>query len=128
MSDLFVWKDGYNIGVEEVDAQHQNLFRMANRLQDDFPPGDLEELLMELYRHTREHFKSEEALMRDSGYPYYLEHRNQHDALLDNLNEMAAQVVKDPAKLPAFREFVDDWVKTHILNHDQGIAAYLRLD
>ncbi len=127
MSDVFVWKDGYSIGVEEVDAQHRNLFHMANRLQDDLPPGELEELLMELYRHTREHFKAEEALMRDSAYPYYLEHRGQHDVLLEDLNRMAAEVVKDSSRLPAFRDLVADWVKKHILNHDQGIAAYLRL-
>ncbi len=127
MKEIFVWDDKYNIGIDEIDAQHRNLFQLANRLQDDLPQGRLQEELMSLYRHTREHFKAEEALMRDSGYPSYLEHRGQHDALLDKLNELAAEVVKDPAKLPTFRDFVGDWIKQHMLSHDQGIAAYLHL-
>jgi hemerythrin len=127
MTDSFVWKKGYNVGVEEIDAQHENLFRIANALRSDLPPGRLEEELMYLYRHTREHFKAEEALMRDSGYPYYMDHRDQHDELLDNLNEIAAQIVKNPEKLPELKNLLDKWVKQHILNYDQGIAAYLRL-
>ena len=55
MNDNHEWKDDYAIGDAEVDAQHRNLFAIANRMREDMPPGRLEEELMNLYRHTREH-------------------------------------------------------------------------
>jgi hemerythrin len=126
MTESFAWQEGYCIGIEEIDAHHQNLFRIANRLQEDLPPGRLREELMVLYRHTREHFAAEEALMRAAAYPGYPAHRDQHDQLLDTLNHYATLVVRDPGQLPALRAFLADWIVEHILNQDQRVAEHLR--
>lgn len=126
MSGQFAWKDDYRLGIEEIDIQHQNLFSIANRLNDTSDAEQLYDELMNLYRYTREHFKAEEALMRECGYPEYREHRQQHDELLDTLNQSAAEVVREPEKLAKLQAFMAHWVVEHILNQDQKIATYLK--
>lgn len=125
MSEQFHWRDEYRLGIAQIDEQHQQLFRIANRVFSDLPPGDLEEALMELFRYTREHFRAEEAYMKEVGYPGLLRHRVQHDDLLDQLNEYAAKVVRDPGQMPALRAFIASWIGQHILTHDLAIARYL---
>ena len=126
MNEQFVWRRDYCIGVEEVDAQHENLFRIANRLEAHLEPGQLQQELMNLYRHTREHFGAEEALMRRIDYPGYREHQRQHDTLLDALNHRVAEVVRNPPRIGAFQAFLAEWICDHILTQDQLIAGYLR--
>jgi hemerythrin len=124
MSEMFEWKDEYCIGISKIDSQHKNLFAIANRLQHDLDHDQLQGELMNLFRYTREHFKTEEELMRDCGYPDYANHQRMHDGLLNSLNNFAAEVVKKPEQLPAFKQFVADWITEHILNQDQRIASH----
>ena len=115
----------YRLGIDEIDVQHQNLFRIANRLNADLAPGQLYEELMNLYRYTREHFTAEEALMRKWQYPDYLDHKRLHDQLLGTLNTTAAEVAREPEKLPQLQAFLANWVVGHIQDQDQRIADFL---
>ena len=61
---LLEWKDSYKIGDPEVDAQHQALFQLANDFLQASGKAELTLQAMKLYKHTREHFTQEEAVMR----------------------------------------------------------------
>ncbi|MGA2071741.1 MAG: hemerythrin domain-containing protein, partial [Sedimentisphaerales bacterium] len=67
------WKDEYSVGVEKIDHQHQHLFEIINKLierpvsSDD--SGLVSDILSEMVNYAREHFSTEEMLMRQYGYP-----------------------------------------------------------
>jgi hemerythrin len=125
MKNLFDWMEEYGLGIDNIDTQHRQLFDIANRLWDELRPGDLEEVLMDIYRHTRQHFRDEEQFMKDMGYPELEGHRRQHDALLAQFNELSAKVVKDPAQLSALQTFLADWIADHTLNQDQRLHRFI---
>ena len=53
------WTEALSVGVEEIDAQHRELFRRAARLLEGIHAGEPEELgalLDFLYRYAVEHF------------------------------------------------------------------------
>lgn len=126
MAGLFEWSARYQSGDDAIDAQHRNLFDIANRLQADLDKGQRQQELMNLYRHMREHFRAEEELMRGAGYPRYLEHRKSHDELLAALNDISAEVAVDPGRLPELRALVASWIDGHVLDADLEIMEHLR--
>lgn len=126
MATPFEWSERFSCGDVGIDAQHRNLFAIANRVQAELTREQRQQELMNLYRHMREHFAAEERLMRESDYPGYPEHREAHDEILLQLNDISAEVAADPARLPALRELVAMWINSHVLGADLAIAEHLR--
>jgi len=119
------WKAAYKIGQDDIDAQHQHLFELTNALMatDDVPT--LRKLVMQLYKHTREHFELEEALMRKHNFPGTGDHTNYHNSLLTRLNAISLDVGKDQVDKPAIEKLMTDWALQHTQHDDAMIAAYI---
>jgi hemerythrin len=120
-----IWKDEYRVGHELIDEQHKNIFAIVNRLHSDLPEESFKSELMNLYKHTREHFAEEEKIMRDAHYVYYKEHRGEHDRMLKELNSHVEKVMKDSSQIPLFHEFLSDWVNQHVIKQDLSLSHYL---
>lgn len=121
----FEWKDAYKIGQEDIDKQHQHLFELTNALvaADDLPT--LRGLIMQLYKHTREHFEAEEALMRKVYFPGVIPHTGYHNSLLNRLNAISQEVGQGRVNKPAIEQLMADWALRHIPNDDALIAAFI---
>jgi hemerythrin len=124
MAQQFEWKDAYRVGIEDIDEEHRELVRIANRLFGELDNGQLQRELMTLRQHMLAHFHKEEILMGRIGYPRLAEHRTLHEALLDDFDHYAANVARNPEQVPGLRAFLVEWVLDHIVNHDQGIAEF----
>lgn len=120
------WKDSYKIGYPGIDAQHQHLFELTNALlaTDDVPT--LQRLVMELYKHTREHFEAEEALMRQCKFPDVAAHTNYHNELLRRLNDVSQQLGQGVFDRPALALLMSDWAQRHIPHDDAPIAQFIK--
>src|SRR6185369_4035031 len=83
--DMFEWKDEYSVHIHSIDAQHQNLFRMAGELHSAMLAGQAKsvmgKVLDRLVQYTAMHFAHEERLMRQRNYPGFESHKVEHDAL-----------------------------------------------
>ena len=123
--DQITWKQEYAVGNDLIDQQHQNLFRIVNRLCSDLSKDEFQSELMNLYKHTREHFADEEKMMKDANYLYYKEHRDSHDRLLSELNSHVEIVTRDPGQLQLIQDFLLGWAKYHVLDQDQALAHYV---
>ena len=70
---LMEWTDKLSVGVPSIDAQHKKLVSMANTLYDAMKAGHgkeiLDETLAGLINYTVTHFKYEEKLFAQTGYP-----------------------------------------------------------
>ena len=73
------------------------------------------------------HFAMEEGLMRQAAYPYYEQHRAQHDAM----RQRSAQLIGSSraGRMVLTQEVVDllaNWLVEHIRDHDRRMIAHLR--
>jgi len=119
------WKDSYKIGDPEVDQQHQYLFELTSEFMTVDSLSALRSLLMSLYKHTREHFEHEEALMRKIDFPELAVHQEHHNLLLRRLSELSMDVGKGYMNKPAINALMSEWATRHILVDDAKIGKFL---
>jgi len=134
----FVWKEAFNIGIEEVDEQHRSLLKLLNECEvkakdvnqklvfdeDDF--NKIQNLINELAAYIDTHFKTEEKLMRSISYPRLEHHQNIHQMLTEqvvNLKESAGNKKKSAIK--SISALLKDWYIQHIMDEDKKIGAYM---
>lgn len=122
----FIWHDHYKTGDATVDAQHQHLFELANLIVETNDSQETTRLLMLFYQHLREHFHSEENLMKQHGYPDYPNHVKSHNEMLDRLNEISEIIQSRQWQLSEIQIFVSRWVLVHILEKDIPLGDFLK--
>ncbi|APW46452.1 bacteriohemerythrin [Rhodoferax antarcticus] len=121
------WKDTYKIGDTEIDNQHQELFRKINTFLEAQGKTELVASAMGLYKYTREHFGHEEQLMQRVGYPGLVPHVEQHNDLVNRLNEISQSIANETLVTADLEKFLTDWLLTHIRSSDTKLAAYVKL-
>lgn len=127
---LMVWSKEYEVGVPEIDEQHQRLFKMINDLNEAMTLGRgkdvLDRILTGLVDYTARHFKTEEMYMDKAGYPELDSHREVHVRLTDKVHEMVDRYKTGEVGLGIeLLNFLQDWLKKHILGTDKKYAPYL---
>lgn len=118
MSVIFTWEERYSVGVGEIDAQHKRMFELANSIDSRVSEDQIKRTVVDLYKYTREHFDSEETLMKGLNYSKYGDHVALHENLITLLNEKSARIYDSEEALFAFKKFVYDWLIDHILSKD----------
>ena len=83
------WKEEYNIGITDIDMQHQKLFELVENIKTNMKKHTnesvvLKEVFVEIIQYTKEHFDYEEKLMKTLHYPgIELQKRQHHDLVVD---------------------------------------------
>ena len=87
----FTWTDQQiTYGVPAFDEEHQDLARMLNELCIAIDEDNFERMgkLFETFRDAMfGHFAHEEQVMRDTAYPGYEQHLQEHSNLMKELDE-----------------------------------------
>jgi hemerythrin len=90
--------------------------------------AEVEQALLELVDHTREHFLREEDEMRRSSFPPYNVHRGEHERLLAILGETVSQwrIDHDAEALARWvRMALAPWLVEHVQTLDAVTAAWI---
>ena len=130
MTSAIQWSPALAVGIPEIDAQHQELFRRAERLVSALRAGDrgeVEPLVRYLTDYVVEHFSAEERYMREIGYPGLEGHRAAHDTFREDLAEMVADYEKKgPTPLVALtmHNWLSDWLRRHVGGLDVEIGRF----
>lgn len=86
---LIEWQDDFRTGIDAVDHEHRELIALINRahenIEADAPREVIERFLGEIFAKIAAHFALEESVMRRCRYDQYLEHKQDHEALLDDI-------------------------------------------
>lgn len=127
----FVWRDEYNVGISKVDSQHQGLVTLLNQLHESVLDGKaneiVEETLNQLIAYTETHFKEEETLMKEYGYPGYEEHCAIHAAGIREVRRMQQKHLQGEASIVMeLAVFLMAWLRKHILETDMAYSGYLK--
>ena len=127
---VFEWKEIYSVGVPEIDAQHQQLFDIANRFYAAFSAKAGRERLLrifdELVNYTVTHFADEERLMREYRYPDYDAHKENHEKLIKLVGWYHEQFRRgEPGIEERALEFIKTWLNGHILGMDRKYKPFM---
>ncbi len=127
---IVTWSNEYNINVDEIDNQHQEMLGLVNNLHSSVESRTdkniLKKMLAELVVYTRMHFATEEQLMEQHDYPHHIEHKQEHRLLLQHLEFLLGAV--SIGKYPTFFSDYDistDWMFMHISGSDKKLGEFL---
>ena len=128
---LVEWKDEYRIGIPAVDFEHRGLIDLINNLHSDLSgnPDKAEVLacLGEIYARISAHFALEERVMRERRYDQYLDHKEDHERLLDEIRDIMdrseAETGFDHAS--ALSHELGDWFAVHFRTKDARLHKAL---
>lgn len=128
---LLRWRESMSIGDPAVDADHQRLIGILNRLHYMRLAGDeraaIDTVLDDLVHYTRYHFGREEALMQAAAYPGFQSHRRLHRELSERMEmfRTAYRCGSETFDFAEFYDFLSDWLLVHILCEDMQLKPYL---
>jgi hemerythrin len=125
------WKDEYSVGVEKIDRQHQHLFEIINKLIERPVSSDDSELvsdiLTEMINYAREHFATEEMLMRQNGCPEIELHNKEHDYFINTTAELTIGFMDNRNTTGGeITEFLIIWLTKHILKTDMKYKDFFK--
>ncbi|AFN73859.1 Hemerythrin HHE cation binding region [Melioribacter roseus P3M-2] len=127
---LFRWTDSYSVNIKSIDEQHKKLLDIINELHEAMKAGKgkeaLNKIFNELVDYTRTHFSFEEKLMEKYGYSESALHKQTHQNLIKQLNELKENYEKGNTNLSInVMNFLQDWLIGHIQGSDKKYTAHL---
>ena len=119
------------LGVETIDFQHEQLGELLNQLNAVFLAGGSRAteraLIGKLVDAVKEHFRTEEELMRRVGYPDFEAHKGAHDFLAAQVIEFQQDFIARRSSLTeSMMKYLKDWLRDHMLLADKKLGTFLK--
>jgi len=129
------WTSEFEVGIHHIDTQHKILFKLLNDLYNATENSETidqaVELSQEVFKNLGEyieiHFRDEEKIMKDNGWPKLDEHINSHrkfEARVKDLSEAFNQT--ENILFPSIITFLEKWLIKHIKGTDVEIGIFLK--
>jgi hemerythrin-like metal-binding protein len=126
-----IWDQSKSIGFEDIDAQHRKLFAIFNALtrametNQEWPA--VEAAVGELVRYTATHFRDEERIMREYGYPGMDGHVQEHALFLEKVGGFRfSEMLRDPGLANEIFMFLADWIVEHTSTEDVVLGRFIQ--
>lgn len=109
------WRDGFKIGVAQVDQEHRHLFTLVRALN----LASVDQTVEELLDYVVTHFSNEQELMEKSGYPAFEQHLKLHEEFGAHVAEfLGSEGAWTEDRVQELRRFLNKWLIGHIMTHD----------
>ena len=145
MAVMLSWRDSWQLGIDFLDDEHQEMVRLINRLaccgrapdgstyshdensvSEKDNPAPLIQRLNALIDHLRKHFKREEEFLKSIGYPDYFSHKREHSVEMAEFIHMRREI--ESRELMRLDEStlqeIKDWFFNHVIAEERRIADY----
>ena len=125
------WTSALSVGVPDLDAQHQELFRRIDRLLDAMLHNDRSEagqLLDFLRAYVVDHFAAEERLMAEVGYPDAASHIGEHRRFAATLREVDREFLEGgptAALVLKLEQQAVGWLRDHVYFTDVALGRFV---
>lgn len=128
---MYEFTDEYLTGIEAIDNEHRELFRIAGEaydlLKNQFITDKFDyiaHILQELRDYTKTHFAHEEAYMQSIGYKRLFTQKMEHDAFVKKLDSLDLDDIdeKQHESLLDVLDFLANWLINHIKGKDMLIG------
>jgi hemerythrin len=124
------WKKEYETGNYQMDLEHKKMFEILDEAfsetDDKKREAKIKTVLHHLYDFMKKHFKSEESHMRHISYPNYQEHKDIHNQIVQECNELLLSINETDQKLfeKKLALFIDEHIIQHMLKEDKQIVEF----
>jgi hemerythrin len=109
------WRDGFKIGVAQVDQEHRHLFTLVRALN----LASVDQTVEELLDYVVTHFSNEQDLMEKSGYPAFEQHLKLHEEFAAQVADfLGSDIAWSEERVQELRRFLNKWLIGHIMTHD----------
>ncbi|QIR14611.1 bacteriohemerythrin [Shewanella aestuarii] len=128
--DIFPWNDSFNVGVSEIDQQHEVLVRLLNEVASciAFQRADinLDKLITELVNYAVYHFETEEKYWNEMlpASVHTEQHKKGHASFVNQVNDLKQDInhLPEDVWLEKLLSFLASWLASHILESDKYMA------
>ena len=127
----FDWDRRCETGIASIDAQHQELFRLARELYEASKTGAEREVVTAVLKHLitycNTHFQDEEAHMERLGFPGLQAQQEEHRKLTTRVYGLLDQHATGQLQVSEeLSILVFQWLRKHIKEYDQVFADFVR--
>lgn len=129
---MIEWSDKYKTGIELVDEQHKELFRLFNKTYElycnEFLIDKYDQIITaveELKDYTKYHFKIEEEYMISIKYNKFFEHKLKHEDFIRKIDAIDYTIIDDnqQSQLLEILKFVSNWIINHVITVDKQVPV-----
>lgn len=127
--EKITWTDEYIIGVPEIDSEHQRIVRLLNKLLETTSSSVSDEMisvvLNELTTIELDHFKQEERILEEQGYPNLTKEKAEHRAFIKDTAEICMAVVDGKTDVTEdIQNHLRDLWLNHILDEVKNLRPF----
>lgn len=125
------WTNELEIGIAEIDEQHQWLVDLTNQLHTTMSQSEqnrerIGEVLEQLIDYTMNHFIVEEELFARLGYPETEAHKKQHDAFCKRVMGLLERHDSGETVGAEALDLLKNWLINHITKVDKAYVEFFR--
>jgi len=125
------WSDDLSVGIDMVDEDHKKLLSLINQLQTaaHYQTDNtlIESTLNDLVDYTKYHFSREEQLMEQNNYPDLTGHKEQHEAMVNQVTEFINEYRTDNTRtIDNVISYLKTWLINHIKGTDREYIPYIK--
>jgi len=122
------WTNALATGHELIDRQHQGLFACLAELET--ATAEQRTLLAvysitRLKHYVREHFETEESVMKQCKFPKLKEHLAEHENFRAKMSDLQGKAITLDVSAEMV-EYLADWLVNHVARSDLEFVPYLK--
>lgn len=127
---FLTWDDSYSVGIAVLDEDHKRLLNLINQLQTaaHYKTSDKyeKEAFDALLDYTKNHFQREEELMEKYEFPGLDAHKQQHQAMIDEVSRLISAYQESPdVTIEKTIRYLQEWLIKHINGTDKEYSGFL---
>ena len=120
---LLQWKPSYALGIPSIDTEHREMIRVINavyeQLENNHDPDQVQAVLGDIHAQIAAHFALEERIMRAANYSEFVQHKDSHEELLDQIRDLMDSYAADPETgKDLLQSRLADWFAVHFATFD----------
>ena len=121
---MYIWDDKYSVGIQSIDNQHKEIFKLLNDLLSAMKNGLANtvstSIILELEKYAVIHFQKEEFFFKRFNYSGAEKHIIEHQLFIQKVNTLKADVKAGKiASTFELLNFLKNWIEHHILEVDK---------
>lgn len=125
-----VWHERFCTGNATVDAQHQQLIKLVEAVEESCAHGtnraEVSHFIDAFRDHVLEHFQDEEAEMNRIGYPEVQVHQRAHEEICGMVMGMVEASARGEVVLPSSAQALGHVLLRHMQCEDMRLVSFIR--
>ena len=129
---MIEWKaEVHSVGITLMDEQHQTLVKLINALEKNKwnPDKEFQEKVINtLMEYIRDHFSTEENIMKRMNYPHLDAHIIGHKDFITKVEKFKHQFETAELSTQALSDllnYLNNWIVKHIISQDKDYSRWL---